>query len=230
MFEYGRKGLPHALVHTRELVETYGHHGACCTCVGEAGHKSNIKSASKFARIYGDRNDTQEGMLDYVQRQQLWTAVSEIYRERVSADISTHTADDSIRHTDTSSSEVSEYNTYKLREPLTDLTKDWPSMQPAGVRPPPMWGAKFLSKRLLITQTELVTLLRTKLEMEETWENITLLATRLHWECYGSLLIVDSDDKIRKVVGTSNVSRERRDFVRVRGHVDNTALGVQVLC
>ena len=91
-----------------------------------------------------------------------------------------------------------------------------------------MWDAKFLCKRLLLTQTELVTLLRTKLEMEETWENITLLATQLQWECYGSLVIVDRDDKIRKVVGTSNVSRERRDFVRVRGHVDNTALGVQV--
>ena len=240
MFEYGQKGLPHALVHTRELVETYGHHGACCTCLGEAGHKSNIKNASKFARVYADRNDTQDGMLEYVQRQQLWTAISEMQpTERDIADMSTNATadsndtsssertDDTNRHVDTPSNE--QRLRYKLREPLSDLTKDWPSMRAApGGQPPPTWDAKFLSKRLLITQTELVTLLRTKLEMEETWENITLLATQLQWECYGSLVIVDWDDKIRKVVGTSNVSRERRDFVRVRGHVDNTALGVQV--
>lgn len=258
MFEYGQKGLPHALVHTRELVETYGHHGACCTCLGEAGHKSNIKNASKFARVYADRNDTQDGMLEYVQRQQLWTAISEMQpTERDIADMSTNATadsndtsssertDDTNRHADTPSNESGERTDdtnrhvdtpsneqrlrYKLREPLSDLTKDWPSMRAApGGQPPPTWDAKFLSKRLLITQTELVTLLRTKLEMEETWENITLLATQLQWECYGSLVIVDRDDKIRKVVGTSNVSRERRDFVRVRGHVDNTALGVQV--
>ena len=223
MFEYGLKGLPHALVHTRELVETYGHHGACCTCVGEAGHKSNIKNASKFARVYGDRNETQDGMLEYIQRQLLWTAISEIHPTAMLTN-----TDDSNEHTDTPSIEGTNSNNYKLREPLTDLTKDWPSMRPVGGRPPPTWDSKFLSKRLLITQTELVTLLRTKLEMEQNWANIILLATKLHWECYGCILIVDGDDKIRKVVGTSTVSPARRDFVRVRGHVDDTALGVQV--
>ena len=64
VFEHGRKGLPHALCHARELVETYGHHAAACTCVGETGHKHTIKLASKFARTYGDRNQSQEGMLE----------------------------------------------------------------------------------------------------------------------------------------------------------------------
>ena len=63
MFEYSLKGLPHALMHAKELVETYGHHGGCCTCVGEAGHKSDIKNAAKFARTYGDRNQSQVDML-----------------------------------------------------------------------------------------------------------------------------------------------------------------------
>ena len=215
MFEFGQKGLPHALVHAKELVETYGHHGGCCTCVGEAGHKSNIKSASKFARVYGDRNETQDGMLDYVQRQKLWTAINDLDAvEPISADIS--------------SNDECEHVTYKLREPLPDLTKDWPTMVPVGGQPPPMWDAKFLSKRLLITQTELVTLLRTKLEMDNTWANIILLAKRLHWECYGSVLLVDRDGKYRKVVGTSSISPNRRDFVRIQGSEDNTALGVQV--
>jgi len=223
MFEYGQKGLPHALVHARELVETYGHHGACCTCVGEAGHKSNIKSASKFARVYGDRNETQDGMLQYVQRQQLWLAINDLNP--------TESVSDTPSNEDTNEDSTSECKTYKLREPLTDLTKNWANMQPVGTRhprPPPVWDAKFLSKRLLITQTELVTLLRTKLEMDDTWANIILLATQLHWECFGSLLIVDHDGKNRKVVGTSDVSRGRRDFVRLKGSKDNAALAVQV--
>ena len=264
MFEYSQKGLPHALVHGKELVETYGHHGACCTCVGEAGHKSNIKSASKYARVYADRNETQDGMLEYVQRQQLWVAINDLPSQFSSSEISTNTTevsnvrlvepedsnvrlvepedsnvrlvepeDSNVRlvepnSNEDSNSEDKDTNTYKLREPLTDLTKDWSSMRPVGDKPPPVWGAKFLSKRLLITQTELVTLLRTKLDMDDTWANITLLATQLHWECYGSLLIVDQDGKNRKLVGTSDVSRERRDFVRVQGNEDNTALGVQV--
>ena len=245
MFEYGQKGLPHALAHAKELVETYGHHGACCTCVGEAGHKSNIKSASKFARVYGDRNETQDGMLQYVQRQQLWLAINDINPTEAIEDSNVHPVgpnsndiEDSNVHPvgpnsneDTNEDGTSECTTYKLREPLPDLTKDWSSMRPVGTRPPrppPVWDSKFLSKRLLITQTELVTLLRTKLEMDDTWPNIILLATQLHWECFGSLLIVDQDGKNRKVVGTSDVSRERRDFVRLQGSKDNAALAVQV--
>ena len=230
MFEYGQKGLPHALVHAKELVETYGHHGACCTCVGEAGHKSNIKSASKFARVYGDRNETQDGMLQYVQRQQLWLAINDINATEAVEDSNVHPVGHNSNE-DTNEDGTSECKTYKLCEPLPDLTKDWSSMRPVGTRPPrppPVWDSKFLSKRLLITQTELVTLLRTKLEMDDTWPNIILLATQLHWECFGSLLIVDQDGKNRKVVGTSDVSRERRDFVRLQGSKDNAALAVQV--
>jgi len=47
-FEYSAKGLTHALVHAPELVKTCGHHAACCTCVGEAGHKEFIKKSVTF--------------------------------------------------------------------------------------------------------------------------------------------------------------------------------------
>jgi len=222
MFEYSLKGLPHALMHAKELVETYGHHGGCCTCVGEAGHKSDIKNAAKFARTYGDRNQSQVDMLRHVQREQLWTAVNEL-NEKESANQSaiSVSAEDSINEPSSA-----EDTFHKLREALPDLTQGWSSMCPVRGRPPSVWGATFLSKRVLITRNELITLLRSKLEMEETWENITLLATRVEWACYGCLLL--GPEKHRKIVGTSTASPERRDYVRVHGSEDNTALSVQV--
>ena len=161
MFEYGKRGLPHCLCHALELVETYGHHAAACTCVGEAGHKHTIKSASRFARTYGDRNKSQEGMLSWVQRELLWSAVLEIHNSITPASetVSEGGEDDTPTH--------------KLREPL-DLTAGWSNTLTAGRRPPRRWASTFLSKRVLITREELVTLLRTKLEMDATWENITL--------------------------------------------------------
>ncbi len=232
MFEYSKKCLPHALVHARELVETYGHHGACCTCVGEAGHKTNIKTAAKFARTYGDRNVTQDGMLQYVQRQQLWTAVNELNEKETTNEeylISASAEQHSIRPEGHQLIE-SVSSCHRLREPLPELTQGWSSMRPVQGQPPRTWGATFLSNRVLITRNELVTLLRTKLKMQETWENITLLATRVEWACYGCLLISDADDedKCRKLVGTSTVTRERRDFVRIKGKENDTALSVQV--
>ena len=218
MFEYSRKGLPHALCHAQELVETYGHHGAACTCVAEAAHKHTIKSASRYVRTYGDRNRSQEGMLTWVQRDLLWSTVLEI-NDR-----------DNTTPTTESSSNPGDNNTptHKLQEPLR-LTDGWSSMLRVGVRPPPVWAATFLSKRVLITREELVILLRTKLQMDPTWENITLLA-RLQWECFGCVLIGDTISGLRKVVGISSVSPKRRDFVRLNTPEDeDTVYSVQVI-
>ena len=227
MFEYSLKGLPHALMHAPDLVKLYGHHGACCTCVGEAGHKLNIKHAAKFARTYGDRNQSQSGMLQYVQRQQLWTAVTNVNTTEMQDDFvpMPTSAEDSGG---TQQLIETESMLHKLREPLPHLTAGWSSIRTDNGRPPRMWGATFLSKRLLITRNELITLLRTKLELEDSWSNIVLLATRLHWACYGCVLFSDNDGKGRKVVGISNAMKKRRDFVRLRGIEDNTALGAQV--
>ena len=233
VFEYSQKGLPHALVHAPELVETYGHFGGACTCVGEAGHKTTIKGAAKLARTYGDRNETQEGMLEHVQRDKLWIAVISENKEakrlaRVqneSVVLSYGVQHSSDRSTD---SEDALRVLCKLCEPIPALTSGWSHMRPVDGRPPRAWGATFLAKRLLITRTELVTLLRTKLQMAPTWSNIVLLATRLHWECYGSAIVLDPNKEERKIVGISNVSRKRRDFMRVEGRENNTALSVQV--
>lgn len=245
MFEYSLKGLPHALMHAPEQLETYGHFGACCTCVAEAGHKNNIKKAARFSRTYGDRNETMDGMLVHVQRQQLWTAIHELNSE-TTADAATGTrstpspasapptpnsasgeelAEAPVRHAVTCLVIL-----HKLREPLPRMTDGWSSMDiPPEGRPPPAWGATFLSEKVLITRTELITLLRTKLGMTDTWSNITLLATRVHWACYGCALLNDNDGNQRKVVGISNLNRGRRDFVRLQnGEEDSTALSVQV--
>ena len=71
-YEYGARGLP---IHAPELVKTCGSHGACCTCVAEAGHKQYIKQAANFSRTYASRNVSQDSMLGWVQRQTLWSAV-----------------------------------------------------------------------------------------------------------------------------------------------------------
>ena len=96
-------------------------------------------------------------------------------------------------------------------------------------RPPPMWGATFLSNKVLLARNELLTLLRTKLQMEQTWTNIVRLAKTVDLKCFGVAVLL-SDKVRRKVVGTSRVSPARRDFVRLKGSVENSALSVQVIC
>ena len=224
-FEYSQKALPHALEHVPELVKTFGHHAGVCTCVGEAGHKINIKNAARFGRTYADRNETQDGMLEYVQRQELWVAVNKLIHtvpaDNVEQDSSCDAADEGVGRR-TPRPRIR----HKLHEPL-HYTDNWAVMQPVRGRPPPMWGATFLSKRVLITRNELLTLLRTKLQLEDTWENITRLALNLHWSCFGVALL-QVDGRNRKIVGVSSQSA-RRDFVRLKGYYDHTALSAQVI-
>ena len=233
MFEYGSKGLPHALVHAPELVKTFGHHGACCTCVGEAGHKLTLKGAATFSRVYGDKNLTQDHMLRFVQRQSLW---SEVYTLNTGADPMVPNEDDSnadVSSNVDSSGEhalVENNNTrFKLRVPL-DYTNNWSTMVPTVQgRPPPLWGSTFLSKHVLITRNELLTLLRTKLDMEETWDNIARLA-KLQWESFGCVIHEEKEQSVkRKFVGINPVSPGRRDFVRLKGNAEGTALSAQII-
>ena len=119
---------------------------------------------------------------------------------------------------------------HKLREPLHDYTRGWSDMVPVNGRPPRRWGARFLSKRMLITRAELLTLMRTKLRLDPTWRMITLLATQVHWQCYGVAELDGDERKHRKIVGISKVSNRRRDFVRLHGQdpVNRACLSAQV--
>ena len=225
-YEYGARGLPHALIHAPELVKTCGSHGACCTCVAEAGHKQYIKQAANFSRTYASKNISQDSMLQWVQRQTLWSAVIKNQTQELAESLPSD-AD----NTDTSAGEDRMTHTtltFKLWTPLP-YTDDWSNVVAVRGRPPALWGATFLSKDVLITRNELLTLLRTKLEMRATWSNIMRLATQLHWHCFGSLSLKTSHRPPRKVVGISNLSPGRRDFVRVQGTAHNTSLSAQVI-
>lgn len=220
-------------MHFAELVEIFGHHGACCTCVGEAGHKLDIKMAAQFGRTYGDKNQSQDDMLKYVLRQQLWDAVLELLaideaEATLPADSPT---DSSAAKSDSSSSSLPTLPTivhtlHKLRDPLacTTLWDDMPPPQRG--RPATTWGGTFLSSRVLVARNELLTLLRTALSMDPTWANILRL-TKLKWEFFGVAELGTADNR-RKFVGVSTHSRGRRDFVRLSGSEDNTALSAQV--
>ena len=83
MFEYSKKGLPHALMHAPELVKQGGHHGATCTTVSEAGHRYNLKMPAKFARTYLSRNSSQDGMLQWMLENKLLHSVIALDSQQV---------------------------------------------------------------------------------------------------------------------------------------------------
>ena len=236
LFAYSRKGLPHALKHASELVRTFGHHGAPCTHLGEAVHKVDIKEAGGLARIYADRNKTTDEMTKYVQWRELHLAVRKLNSPKAES-IQGATSDGEDENSDIvvnptlspASSAPPLEVLHQLQEDL-HFCDDWHDMVPKdNGRPPPMWGATFLSNKVLLTRNELLTLLRTKLQMEQTWTNIVRLAKTVDLKCFGVAVLL-SDKARRKVVGTSRVSPARRDFVRLKDSVENSALSVQVIC
>lgn len=160
-------------------------------------------------------------MLKSVQRHTTYKAVINLNTAHDSATINPDDAEDAG-----SSSSGDDAGCCKLMERL-HYTEGWSNMVPLpNHRPPPRWGGIFLSKRVLITRTELLTLLRTKLQMPETWMSICRLA-QLNWECFGVAQL--TRDVRTTVVGVHPRIPQRRDFVRLRGIEDNTALTAQVI-
>ena len=222
IFERSMKGLPHALVHTRELVECGGHHGAYTTAAGETSHKHNIKGASKLSRVYASRNQSQEGMLDWNLRQILWSAVIERNRSLRAH----HQIDITLSGSDVSVARLERFAPeHKLFNPLR-YTQTWPQLAIRRGQPPPLWLPTLLSKDVLVTREELILCLVRKLQMNNDMQTVVLVATGLRWECFGSASLECNNGDRRKVVG---VSAGRRDFVRVSGTEDNTALAAQVI-
>ena len=206
MFEYSGKGLPHCLMHARELLETGGHHGAYNTSIAEASHPDVIKDASKFSQTLASKNDTHEGMLSYVCWQRLWKAAIE-------------------------RNEVGVVSTTRAREfqPLTiplPFTQHWSETEFTRGRPPRDWSSTFISKHVLITQEELVTLLLHKLGLDHSAHNFMLVVKKLKWQCYGAWSQQTPDGK-RTFVGFME-RHPRRDFARLRGVQSNTVLTVAI--
>lgn len=186
----------------------------------------DIKEPAQRGRTYGDKNLTQRRMLLHVQKQELFVAVNKLNKQWL-----TENACDESNVEPVITVPTDPHSTQVLRKLVEELhyTDDWNDMVPLhNGRPPRMWGSTFLSKSVLITRNELLTLLRTKLQMDPTWDSILRLTT-LHIRCFGSAVMNTVDGKKRKVVGVSRMS-QRRDFVRLKGTEDNTALSAQVIC
>ena len=219
-YEYSRKGLPHALVHARELVERGGHHGAYCTCANEAGHKRYLKLAAKTARTFADHNVTQNHMLDNVLRHRLWSAVIDLNKKR-SDPLQSSDKPPSDSTSGSASPALANERDNQIFEngiPLLPLgyADDWSTTKFRVDRTPHVWGGTLISNKVLLTRDEILTLLRTKLEMPATLHNNVILASQLQWQCYGAYKMRMHGDKYRKFVA---VNDSRRDFVRLQGYV-----------
>ena len=202
-YEYSAKGLSHCLMHARELVESGGHHGAYNTATAEATHPGVIKSASKFSQTLASHNETHEGMLAYVCWQKLWKAAIERNEEGLRRPA----------------------RLQPTREPLSiplPYTEHWSDTVFTRGQPPRYWKSTFLSKDVLITREELVTLLLHKVGSL----HFMAAVQSLQWQCYGAWSQHTPDGK-RTFVGLSKDS-SRRDFVRLRGLENNTALTVAI--
>ena len=226
VFEYGTKGsakgLVHALVHVRELVETGGHHGAFCTSLAEASHPQGIKHAAKFSRAYKSLNTTQDGMLQWVLRQILFSHVFLLHDQ----------SQQEVRLGGEVSPELT-IASRKFGVPL-HYTDDWRELKlfHGVIRNdfclPLLWRSTFLSKKVLISREEFLVLLRARLLIDETDANLQRIGKNLRIQCFGTFTtpIPDEPCKQRKLVGIDTTGR--RDFVRIRGVENRTALGCQV--
>ena len=134
-FEYSLKGMPHALQHTPELVIRGGHHDAFCTSVNEEGHKHFNKMAAKFARKYASFNQTQDGMLDWVNRDKIWEEAGRL-ANCPSPDVSPSPS--------TTESDAAADMVKRLRVPLT-YTNNWSSAVHYTIRAgrPSRWGRHY---------------------------------------------------------------------------------------
>ena len=219
LYEYSKKGLPHALEHTAEHVMQGGHHLAFCSSMGEVSHKFNIKLAARFSRIYACHNLTESKMLEWVCWQRLFDAVTtDTHAVKQTCDTNTtpHGSRTPVRFCQRDN---------LLGNPLPFT--EWSQVPCDADRTPRTWGATFLSKRVLITRDELLTLMRTKLQMEPTLMNNVRLLNELQWEFYGTYSIY-RDGVMRRYVGISSTSPRRRDIVRLRGSENGTVYAAQV--
>ena len=205
-YEYSGKGLPHCLVHARELVETGGHHAAYNTATAESAHPDVIKTAAQFSQTRASFNETHERMLAYVCWQRLWKAAIERSEAAV----------------------VQPQTRARAFNPLSfalPYTKDWHETEFNRGLPPAYWKSTFISRHVLVTREELVSFLFDKLGISDSRENFQSVVKNLQWQCYGAWSQRTADGTRSFVaLNTKSSSSSRRDFVRLRGTEAGTAL------
>ena len=228
-FEYSLKGLPHAIRHVKELVMRGGHHDAFCTVVPEAGHKHFNKMAARFSRKYASLNQSQDGMLSWVNRQKVWSEVVRLSKRQQQA-VATPSQNTVPPPSQDTASTATTFMTKKLTTPLS-YTEGWHGKS-FSIRHgrPGNWGSRLLSSKVRVTRHELLTLICQQLGTKEPERaDIERVLTNLHLRCYGTLKTTDPD---RTFVGISTTQPRRRDFVRLGGHgkdPQTTCLSVQVI-
>lgn len=206
-FEYSGKALPHALLHMPELVMRGGHHGAFCTFLNEVAHKDSIKTAAKLARTYGSLNISQAKMLELVLNQEIYraaikqSAVSHKMREDSSTDDTDEPTATATRDT----------TSLSLTHKLAHMNEWWRIRGEPSYR----WESTMISKKVRVTQGEVLKLLCRKLEINQDRAGRARVLQQLTWECFGSA-VQWCDTFKRKFVGISPESPNRRDFVRIK--------------
>ena len=239
VFEYSAKGLPHASVHTPELIMRGGHHAAFCTFLVETGHKKYIKMAARYSWTRASRNDSQDNMLGWVLEQIVYDAVLLLLeKERHIAAYHDDTNDSAAEHDDTNDSaaehETDNANTTETMgmqvlplQPLDHILAFWHDVTCTRDRIPAKWTNSFLSKHVLVTPSELFRLLCCKFRIENTARNHFKLLHRLHWGFYG-VIRTNNDGFKRKFFGSGVNPNRGPDFVRICGRENNTCLSAQV--
>ena len=214
-FEYSSKGLPHALMHYTELITRAGHHGAACTSAVEAAHKHYIKMAAKSSRTYASKNRTEEAMLQWIQRQRLYSEViaqaQQAVQDRMPAE---NTAADAGESENPGVGCMQK----KLIERLRYM-EGWDNLQCPGNSLPMRWGETFIAPKVRITRMEFLHALAIRLQILALDDDadrgiMARMIGELRFECYGGL-DVNINDTRRRFVGITSISRDRRDFVSV---------------
>jgi len=205
-------------MHAKESVMRGGHHGAYCTSVVEASHKRNIKLAARYSRTYASRNKTQEHMLTWILRQKVWGAAIELALLRDD--------DEHISNADASENTLGKH---RLQQPI-QFQQEWsPPMNQLSAQALRKWGNTILSKDVLVSRAEVLGLLRMKLKLRNTLANDNRMLNQLHLGFYGAFEMQTEHGFRRTFVGRSSLSRERRDFVRIKdAQNNNTSLSAQV--
>lgn len=229
-YEYSTKALPHAILHYPEMIQRAGHHGAYCASAPEMGHIKFNKQASTFTRIESSQNLSEENMLDWNLRQQVYSAVQQLNNETGddSKTESPHVASDPTTRRLQSESTPSAEDESEFTLSTRLSIDEWESQ--LGV--PTSWKNKFVGRTVRLTRNELLHLLGNKLRItgserrETIFDDEVLLQMRqLRWEFFGVLTTPS-----RKFVA-SHPTTTRRDFVRLEDDVSTrgTSLAAQLI-
>ena len=201
------------------MIVRAGHHGAYCTAAVEMGHIKFNKRAATLTRTESSQNRSEENMLEWNLRQQLYSAVKQLGDDCKDCD-NENAASRVVQSADDETSE------FTLSGPL--LMDGWESDE--GV--PTRWKNKFVGQTVRLTRNELLHLLGNKLRITGTnrrvvlFEDEVLLKLRtLQCEFYGVM-----STPSRKLVATTS-GNSRRDFVRLDDDVPDrgTCLSAQLI-